>query len=222
MSQPGNPIDIALLRRALRQPLPGLGAQMRMAPRPRPGTERIFDPDLDCRRAAVLALLYPQDIGTYLVLTRRTEGLATHQGQISLPGGSMEDGEEATHTALREAREELGINPDHVEVLGLLTRLYVPPSNFCIQPVVAYTPERPAFAPADVEVAEVIEEPIEHLLDSSTCDEETWPLRGEDVRVPFYRIGPHKVWGATAMILCELLSIIGHQLTADERSGSLP
>ena len=155
----------------------------------------------------------------HIVLTRRTDALDNHRGQISLPGGSMEPGEDAVATALREAHEELAIDPARVEVLGKLSPLYIPPSGFCIFPVVGYTPERPAFAPSPTEVAEVLEVALDHLLDPATRREEIWPLRGENVRVPFYTVGHHKVWGATAMVLCELLALVREAESGIEASS---
>jgi 8-oxo-dGTP pyrophosphatase MutT (NUDIX family) len=181
---------------------------MGMAPAPRPGTERILDPTLNCRRAGVLVLLYPCGGDLSLVLTRRTDEVDTHRGQISFPGGSMDPGEDPIAAALREAREELAVDTASVEVLGELSPLYIPPSGFCIYPVVAHAAERPGFVPNAGEVAEVLEVSLAHLLDLGTRGEEIWPIRGEDVRVPFYRVGHHKVWGATAMVLCELLELI--------------
>jgi 8-oxo-dGTP pyrophosphatase MutT (NUDIX family) len=181
---------------------------MGMAPVPRPGTERILDPMLNCRRAGVLALFYPCGADLCLVLTRRTEAVDNHRGQISLPGGSMDPGEDAAAAALREAWEELAVDPAPLEVLGELSPLYIPPSGFCIYPVVAYAAGRPDFEPNPGEVAEVLEVSLAHLLDPATRDEEIWPIRGVDVRVPFYQVGHHKVWGATAMVLCELLTLI--------------
>ncbi len=208
---------LSWFRATLERPLPGLTAQMGMAPMPRPGTERILDPTLDCRRAGVLALLYPLNAGEAggssddlgVVLTRRTDRLDSHSGQISFPGGSMDPGEDAVAAALRETHEELGVDPARAEVLGRLSPLYIPPSGFCIYPVVAFTAQRPAFAPNAGEVAEVLEVPLAHLLDPATRREEVWSLRGEDVCVPFYAVGPHKIWGATAMVLCELLALLG-------------
>ncbi len=211
MTSPDTTISPDLLRAALRRPLLGLPAQMRMAPQPRPGSERILDPNLDCRRAAVLALFYPCDRDLCLVLTRRSDALPDHSGQISLPGGTIEAGESVEQAALRETWEELGVDPGQVEVLGRLSRLYIPPSNFCIEPVVGYTAQHPTFRAETVEVAEVIEEPLAHLLHTGTCTSEVWQLRGQSVNVPFYRIGAHKVWGATAMVLCELLALIGQE-----------
>jgi len=205
MVSPGLPFAVATLRAALQRPLPGLPAQMRMATQPRPGTWRILDPDMDCRRAGVLVLLYPRGDELNLVLTRRTETVENHRGQISFPGGSLEPGETPRQAALREAKEELGIEPAGLELLGELSPLYVPPSNFYIYPIVAYAPVRPDFVPLLQEVAEVIEVPLAHLLDPATRHEEVWQIRGLPTRVPFYAVGPHKVWGATAMILSELV-----------------
>lgn len=201
-------ISPAQVRAALSQPLPGLAAQLRMSPRPRPGAERILDPQLDCRRAGVLVLIYPRDGELCVVLTRRTEAVENHRGQISFPGGSLEPGEDAEAAALREGWEELGIAPETVEIIGALSPLYIPNSHFCIYPTVAYAPARPEFTPNPHEVAEVIEAPLALLLDPATCCEETWELRGAAVQVPFYAVGPHKVWGATAMVLSELVALL--------------
>lgn len=199
---------MARLAEALHRPLPGLPIQMGMAPVPRPGTERILDPDLDCRRAGVLVLLYPTGDDFSVVLTRRTDSVDNHRGQISFPGGSLEAGETAQAAALREAWEEVGISPASLVILGELSPLYIPPSGFCIYPTVAYASTRPCFSPVPAEVAEVLEASLTHLLTEATRQEEIWHIRGQDVRVPFYVVGPHRIWGATAMVLCELLYLI--------------
>jgi 8-oxo-dGTP pyrophosphatase MutT (NUDIX family) len=205
-------VTVDQVRQALRRPLPGLAAQMRMAPSPRPGTERVLDPDVHCRQAGVLILLYPCADGLCLVLTRRTESVANHQGQISLPGGSIERDETPMAAALREAREELAVESAGLDVLGWLSRLYIPYSGFCIHPFVAHSSRQPVFVPEAAEVAEVIEEPLAHLLDPATRVEEMWNLRGEMVRVPFYALGEHKVWGATAMVLSEFTVLLRAEL----------
>ncbi len=104
-------------------------------------------------------------------------------------------------------------------MLGELSPLYIPPSGFCVYPVVAYAAERPDFVPNPGEVAEVLEVPLAHLLDPATRDEEIWPIRGVDVRVPFYRVGHHNVWGATAMMLCELLALLRMSDTDPSKLG---
>jgi 8-oxo-dGTP pyrophosphatase MutT (NUDIX family)/predicted RNA-binding protein with TRAM domain len=174
-------------------------------PRGAESVNQFFEPS----RAGVLVLLYPgRDGELSLVLTRRTESVENHRGQISLPGGSMEAGENAVAAALREAQEELAVNPARLELLGKLSPLYIPASGFCIYPVVAYAWERPAFLPDPREVAEVIEVPLAHLLEPSVCCVEQRQMEGREVRVPFYAVGRHKVWGATAMVLCELLTLL--------------
>jgi 8-oxo-dGTP pyrophosphatase MutT (NUDIX family) len=183
-------------------PLPGAAAQTRMAPRPRalPGDhDRLAD-------AAVLILLYPAAAGTSLVLTRRTDTVASHRSQVSLPGGRRERDESLEEAALRECAEELGVDFRAVTVLGALSPLEVPVSGYRIQPVVGFAASRPAFVPDPAEVAEVIEVAVEEL--PSSVREETWAQGGRTREVPFYLVGGHKVWGATAMILSEMLAVI--------------
>jgi 8-oxo-dGTP pyrophosphatase MutT (NUDIX family) len=201
-------LDLAVLARRLQGEKPGLQSQLRMVPDPRPGDKTFQEAGDTCLRAGVLVLIYPREGRYYIVLTRRTSQVAHHQAQISFPGGQMDARENAVETALREAEEELNVDPAGVRVLGELTPLYVPPSNFCIYPVVAAAEKRPEFRPSPREVAEVIEVPLEHFLAPGTVKRETWPIRGMAVSVPYYFFQGHKIWGATAMILAELLDLI--------------
>ncbi len=205
---PAHPFTIADVRRALARPLPGLSAQLRMAPVYRIETLRDRRPPPLPKEAGVLILLYPQDGQLYFPLTRRTDTLESHKGQISLPGGAHEPGESLRATALRETCEELYACLDQRTVLGALTPLYIPPSGFLINPFVAYTPTRPAFDPDPVEVAELIETPLALLLDPDTVVQEEWDLHGTPTMVPFFHIYGHKVWGATAMVLGELVALL--------------
>jgi 8-oxo-dGTP pyrophosphatase MutT (NUDIX family) len=202
--------SLAAIRQALRRPLPGRVAQMRMANRPRPGLEA-RSPGHQPRQGGVLVLLYPKDGRLYLPLTHRAETLKDHKGQISLPGGAREGDELLEWTALRETHEELGVDPQSVKVLGMLTPLYIFPSDYCITPYVAARPDRPTFVPDPAEVAEVLEVPLLTLLDPAIRREEEWVLYGTTTRVPFYQIGEHKVWGATAMVLSEFAAVLGGQ-----------
>lgn len=161
-----------------------------------------------CRHAGALLLLYPREGALHFPLTRRTESVETHKGQISLPGGSQENGESLEQTALREAQEEVGADPAQVEVLGALSPVYIPPSNFCLHPFVGYTQYRPDFQMFAAEVAEIIEAPLAALLDPASAREEDWDVQGQTRHVPFYQIGPHKVWGATAMVLAEFAAVL--------------
>jgi len=186
-----------------------LNAQLKMTPRPRPGHLRYDEVDVSCTRAGVLVLLYPWNDSLHLVLTRRTEQMRHHQAQISFPGGRQESGEDLVQTALRETCEELGIQPDSPMLLGTLTPLYIPPSNTCIHPVVATLPQRPEFVRSPKEVEQVIEVPLTHLRNPTNVHEEIWTIRGIPLRVPFYLFKGNKIWGATAMVLAELLELLG-------------
>jgi 8-oxo-dGTP pyrophosphatase MutT (NUDIX family) len=205
-------ITLAHVRSALQQPRPGLAAQARMLPLRLKGNEA---PPNSSRgqQAGVLVLVYPVDAAPHFVLTRRTETVQNHKGQISLPGGAREGDESLTLTALREAHEELGIITGGLEILGTLTPLYVGVSDYLITPVVAVAPQRPQFHPDPIEVAEVIEAPLGVLLDPNARIEEDWEIRGYTVHVPFFKIGSHKVWGATAMMLAEFAALLESTLT---------
>ncbi|HAJ36114.1 MAG TPA: CoA pyrophosphatase [Chloroflexi bacterium] len=201
------------LRRDLNAPLPGRAAQYRMAPRPRPGGELHDSPRLDARRGGVLALLYPHEGQIFLPLILRPTYPGVHSGQIGFPGGGYEtiDGD-LTATALRETYEEIGVHPSQFTVLGQLTPLYVSASNYLVQPVVGWIDYRPAFNPDPYEVAALIEAPLNALLDPTTRRVEPWILRGREIEVPFFALGEYTVWGATAMMLSELLSLPAMQI----------
>ncbi len=184
-------------------PLPGAAAQQRMEPRPRRGPGDYEE----LAEAAVLILLYPGDEGAAIVLTRRTDTVGRHASQVSLPGGRREDGESLEETALRECAEELAVEPRSVTVLGRLSPLDVHASGFRIHPVVGTADARPDFAPDPREVAEIIEAPLAALGPSAR--EETWTYQGLTRQVPFFLVQSHKIWGATAMILSELLELVG-------------
>jgi 8-oxo-dGTP pyrophosphatase MutT (NUDIX family) len=195
------------IRAALQKPLPGIAAQIRLAPEYRMESLRATPP-VDARAAAVLLLLYPHDGAWHFPLMKRVEDGLVHSGQISLPGGSQEPGESLQATALREACEEIGAACAEIDVLGQLSTLYIPPSNFLVTPTVGYVAQRPDFRCDPHEVAELIEVPLSTLFDRDVMRREPWNLRGVTVEVPFYQIGPHKVWGATAMILSEFSMLL--------------
>ena len=195
------------IRVALHKPLPGLAAQIKLAPEYRVESLRATPP-ADARAAGVLILLYPFNGGWHFPLMKRVEDGLVHSGQISLPGGSQEAGESLRETALREACEEIGAACAGVEVIGQLSTIYIPPSNFLVTPTVGYVDHRPDFQCDPREVAELIEVPLSTLFDRDVVKRESWTLRGMTVDVPFYQIGTHKVWGATAMILSEFSMLL--------------
>lgn len=198
------------LSQALAAPLPGKEAQYRMAPRPRPGSERWDAPLGDARVGAVMALFYPREGKLTLPLILRATYEGAHSGQISLPGGGMEEmDEDVTATALREAYEEIGVAPEQVRVLGRLSTLNVIPSNYVVTPVVGWTDQRPALRADPYEVARILEIPLADLLDPVNHREEEWQLRNRRALVPYFSVQGQNVWGATAMMLSELLAVVG-------------
>jgi 8-oxo-dGTP pyrophosphatase MutT (NUDIX family) len=167
------------------------------------------------RIGGVLLLLYCHEQIMHLVLTRRRDDLTSHAGQISFPGGKQEANETAVQTALRETEEEIGVPAAAITILGELTSIYIPPSDFEVHPFVGWmrNGERPYFVPEPREVAEIIEVPLQQLLDPQTREVGPILVRGATYTVPFYNVNGHKVWGATAILLSEFLERL-HQLTA--------
>ena len=159
------------------------------------------------RIGSVLIMLYCRQSEIHIVLTRRRDNLSAHAGQISFPGGKHDPPETLPTTALRETEEEVGIAPSLLTVLGQLTPLYILPSDFEVYPYVAWyhNGKQPNFKPNSDEVAEIIEVPLRHLLDSHTRATERRHIQGLDVHVPYFAVAKHKVWGATAMMLSEFL-----------------
>jgi len=201
------------IRQALKQPLPGMTAQKKMAPEMADGEVNRWEQVDDHREAGVLLLLYPHRIDSrselHIALTRRTEYPGVHSGQVSFPGGRREDGETLQTTALRETQEEVGVLPETLQIIGKLSSLYTAPSNFCIHPFVAFSSTRPAFFLEPKEVAELIETPLSLLLNPATCKQEIWKIPNYgDRRVSFFDVFGHKVWGATAMMLSEFLVLL--------------
>ena len=212
---------VATMREALKGPLPGLAAQLRMAPSPRFGWDPLKFPE-GARDGAALLLVYPthaeaavgrpHNDSLHVALTVRGSGLRNHTGQVSLPGGGVDAGETFEQAALREATEEIGVEPATVEVLGRLTPLHIPVSGFILHPVVGFTSMRPAFQRAEWEVARIIEAPVSALSDPAVIKREirTWTVKGQvvDIDVPYFDIDGEKVWGATAMVLAEFCAIL--------------
>ena len=182
-----------------------------MAPEPRIGWDPLKFPE-GAHDGAALLLVYPHDDTVHVALTVRGSGLRNHTGQVSLPGGRVDAGETFETAALREAQEEIGVDPAMIEIIGRLTPLHIPDSGFLLHPVVGFTSMRPAFQRAEWEVARIIEAPVSLLADPAVIKREmrTRTVNGQpiDVNVPYYDIDGEKVWGATAMVLAEFCAIL--------------
>ena len=158
--------------------------------------------------AAVLILLYLEDNEIYFFLTKRTDELENHKGQISLPGGTQEGNEKLIDTALRETQEEIGINKTSISIIGKITPLFVPVTGFMIYPFIGYSLNKldPKMDP--VEVAAIFSVNISDLLNKENRTIEQRNIRGYDVQVPYFKLNDYKVWGATSMILSEFRDLI--------------
>jgi len=158
--------------------------------------------------AAVLILLYLADNEIYFFLTKRTDDLKHHKGQISLPGGTQEGNEKLIDTALRETQEEIGINKTSISIIGTITPLFVPVTGFMIYPFIGYSLNKLNPKPDPVEVAKIFSVNISDLLNKENRTTEQRNIRGYDVQVPYFKLNDYQVWGATSMILSEFRDLI--------------
>ena len=170
----------------------------------------LLPPDITRRQAAVLLPLFQSATDYHLVFTKRTDTLKHHKGQISFPGGSFEtaDGNLLT-TALRESYEEVGIQPDHVKILGRLDDLATFSTNFTISPFVGLIPYPYPFRPNPVEVAMVFDVPVSVLADPSMgCSYVRARDDGATIVDYEFHIDGHVIWGATARLVRHLLAVM--------------
>ncbi|MEL0083828.1 MAG: CoA pyrophosphatase [Gammaproteobacteria bacterium] len=201
------------LRQAADDDQTAVAAQQKMMPVPANGKPRAWPPLRDDhRKAAVLFLLYPARQpadGLNLVFIQRPDYDGTHGGQISLPGGRLEGDETLAETATRETHEEVGVDPAEVLLLGQMEAFYVYASNHNVHPFVGYCHQRPEFVPCEQEVAEIIEAPLSTLLDPANQQQERRDLtRWGTTDVPYFAVGNHKIWGATAIMLARFLHLL--------------
>lgn len=229
-------MTIDTLKIRLQEELPGAASHLKMAPAHRLDEFRaIRDKDFNPRLSAVLVLLYPGDAGSTMpagqtsfvdepssensspplstlkiVFIRRGEYVGIHSGQIAFPGGRYEDDDaDLCETAMREAEEEIGVSRDSYEIIGQLTDLYVPPSNFLVRAFVAYASRRPSYIPDPREVQEVIELDFSHFFNSTNIKVKDFPAHNSlnNTSAPYFDVEGVTIWGATAMMLTELVDL---------------
>jgi len=201
---------IHLIKEQLKFPLPGIAAQHKMTTR-----SKATPTPTNARLASVLCLLYPKKGQWHLPLIQRVIAKNDkHSGQMSFPGGKLEPTDSSNQAAaLREAQEEIGIRKEDVTVLGNLTPLYVPASNFQVFPFIGYLDYTPMFIPQEREVAEVVEVKLDQLINPQTKKYKTieygngYRMKG----VPYFDVNEKTVWGATAMMLNEFVELINQK-----------
>lgn len=188
-------------------------AHNRMSPIPRGWQKRDTPP----RQSAVLILLYPEvDNRINIVLTLRNAGLRGHSGQVSFPGGKHDqDDPSLIATALRETCEEIGICDDSITIIGQIAKFYIPPTHYDVYPTVARYDKVPQFIPNPAEVDEIFSFALEDLLHPKFKQTEYRTIQGYNVKVPYYDVRGHKVWGATAIMLSEFEARLRHVVTID-------
>jgi 8-oxo-dGTP pyrophosphatase MutT (NUDIX family) len=200
---------VTQLRNEILKGLPGTDIQWQMASSDRFIRNFPRSPGKDAREAAVLILLYPYKESIYTIFMQRTDYDGIHGGQISFPGGKKElEDKDITQTALRETYEETGVDPLKVRVIGTLTPLFIPVSNMNVTPVAGWIKEKPIFNCRPEEVAFLIEADLKRLLDPSTVKSKPFDINGEMLEIKYFDYEDNTIWGATAMILHELLMII--------------
>jgi 8-oxo-dGTP pyrophosphatase MutT (NUDIX family) len=206
----------ALLHQAFTKELPGKEAHVNMAPQPldlRRFTSIFAEPP---KKSGVLLLFYPDEGAVYFPLIKRPQYPGVHSGQVGFPGGKMEPSDpDILFTALREAEEEIGIDAGKVEVLGRLSDLYIPTSNFLVTPVVGFIQEKPSFVPEQREVARIITTEVISLFHPEVRKQTQLAVGGGMyLDTPYFAVEEEVVWGATAMILSELIQILGEKSTS--------
>lgn len=207
---------IPKLKARLANPLPGWEAQWKMAsyklvePVNKETLKHYAKPE-GHKTAGVLALIYFKDNQWFTALMQRTPSTFAHGRQVSFPGGGIEKSDaDVSVTALRETQEEFGVPAQNIQLLGRLTELYIPVSNYLVHPFVGYIDHIPSFVPDPNEVAEVLEIPLQHLLDNNRRKIKDMMLpEGIKLKdVPYFDLHDRVVWGATAMMLSELSAVL--------------
>ena len=200
------PLFIEALTKRLRRDLPGKSAQRKMMITP--NRFPIENQENEGIRASILLLLYPLGGEWFFFLTKRSQDVEHHKGQISFPGGVVEMNESKMNAAIRETNEEIGVDRDVIKIIGNLTPLYIPVSNFHISPYVGWTEEKPHTKVQDAEVKRVFSVSINDLILEKNLKTKKDFFSNKSVKVPYFDLNGETVWGATSMILSEFKFIL--------------
>ena len=205
-------LSIEELKQKLQQPLPGVKSHLKMSPRHRVEEFSSMNNVVpSAKNSAVLILLYPDNRKLKTVFIKRSEYDGVHSGQISFPGGKYENSDKNFETtALREANEEIGVKPENIEIIGQLTDFYIPPSNFLVKVFVGYQLKTPELIPDQKEVQSIILADLDEFYKSNNQSEKEFYSTSRKIKInaPCYLVNGMEIWGATAMILTELLDVL--------------
>jgi 8-oxo-dGTP pyrophosphatase MutT (NUDIX family) len=201
-----------IIKQKLTKPLPGVASHLKMAPIDRVDEIRqLTDYRDSARKSGVMILLFPENNTLKVILIRRSTYVGIHAGQIAFPGGRYEESDITTEkTAYREIEEEIGIPPEKIEIVGQLTDMYAQASNFLISVFVGYISERPELRPQEREVDDIFTIDIDAFLNPDVIQTKEFKVQTTDipVKAPYYKVEGIEIWGASAMVIAELLDMI--------------
>ena len=201
-------INIQKIKQQLQKPLPGKQTQYLMAPKHRYALNTAAPPE-DAKKSAVLLLIFPYKNESSIVFIKRNNDAKYHRGQIAFPGGTYEETDKTLiNTVLREVNEEIGVEKNLITIIGKLTPLYIPVSNFFVQPFVGVLNTTPTFIPQESEVQKIIKVSIEELFKPENKATKILNKYNAQFEAPYYNANGEHIWGATAMILSEFEHLI--------------
>jgi 8-oxo-dGTP pyrophosphatase MutT (NUDIX family) len=206
-----DPQIIDRIKLALQGELPGEAAHGRMMSYNRPIAKEARQFDVPPRESAVMCLLFPENNELCTLFMLRPDNQGVHSGQLSFPGGKKEESDLThLHTALRETEEEMGFDSSSIKILGALSELYIPPSNFLVQPYIGYLASLPELNPNADEVKDIISFSLEKLFSPETIGHKEITLAHNQLKlkVPVFMVNDYALWGATAMMVAELKMIL--------------